>query len=66
MRFGSSHCLYDLYQLPLCLEVDVVGRWYRALTQPRKSERGHLLNWSGELWLGAQHAWRLGVEGNDV
>lgn len=30
------------------------------------SERGHLLNWSGELWLGAQHAWCLGVEGNDV
>ena len=36
VRFGSSDCLHDLYQLPLCLEVDVVGRWYRANTGPDK------------------------------
>ena len=66
VRLGSSDCLYDLYQLPLCLEVDVVGCWYRAgvVGPDFLSEQGHLLNWSGELWLGAQHAWRLEVEGN--
>ena len=55
VRFGSSHCLYDLYQLPLCLEVDVVGRWYRALTQPWLSLR---------TGTPAQLVWRIMARGS--